>query len=187
MEACQLNVPGDSRVLSSEHADVKVCVTGEDIFQTAVNNMELEMDVPDRIVVRGEGELVCQPVLYNTLQHGDIVAAGVEGIQVLAEVGFPLGAEGISIDAGTQVVQLHLRAVANVDAGDADGGIQQQEGDQHHGGYNKEAGVDGDVAPLVMEEACSPAAVYIPPVAFRQSAFWNVHGVSGRTLSCSFG
>ena len=70
-------MPGDSRVLPSEHADVKVCVTGEDIFQPAVNNMELEMDVPDRIVVRGEGELVCQPVLYDALQHGDIVAAGV--------------------------------------------------------------------------------------------------------------
>ena len=145
------------------------------------------MYVPDRIVIRGEGELVCQPVLYDVLQHRDIVAAGVECVQVLAEVGLSLGAEGVSIDAGAQVVQLHLRAVADVDAGDADGGIQQQEGDQHHGSYDKEAGVDGDVASLVMEEACNPAAVYVPPVALRQAALWSVHGVSGGAMSCSFG
>ena len=74
--------------------------------------------------------------------------------QVLAKVGFSLGAEGVRINACTEVVQLHLGTVADVNAGDADGGVQQQEGDQHHGSYDKEAGIDGDVALLAAEQFC---------------------------------
>ena len=149
MEACQLDMPGDGRVLAPEHADVELGITGEDVLHPAVCHMEPQVYVPDGVIIRGEGELVRQPVSQGAFQHGYIIAAGVEGIQVFAEVGLPLGAEGIRIDACAQVVQLHLRAVPDVDAGDADGGVQQKEGDKHHGPYYKEAGVDGDVAPLV--------------------------------------
>lgn len=184
VEACQFNVPGDSRVLVPEHADVKLCVTGENILQSAVDHMEPEMDVPDGIVICGEGELVCQPVCYGAFQHGGIAVAGIEGVQVFAEVGLPLGAEGVRIDAGAQVVQLHLCAVPDVDAGGADGGVQQQEGDYHHYTYDKKAGVDGDVASLVMQETCSSAAVCVLQVVSGRAVLWRVPAVSGWIRSC---
>ena len=145
----ELYVPGDGGVLPPEHPDVKFGIAGKGVLHAAAQDAEPEPDVPDGIVICGEGNLIGQPVRHGFFQHGHIAAVGVEGVQVLAEVGLPLGAEGVRIDAGTQVVQLHLGAIADVDAGDADGGVQQQERHKHHCAYDKEAGVDGDVALLV--------------------------------------
>ena len=99
MEAGQLYVPGDSGVLSPEHADVELNIAGKGVLHAAAQDAEPEPDVPDSIVICGEGNFAGQPVRHGLLQHGYIAAVGVEGVQVLAEVGLPLGAEGVRIDA----------------------------------------------------------------------------------------
>ena len=43
-------------------------------------------------------------------------------------------------------------AVADVDAGDPDGSVQEQEGNQHHDAYHKKAGEKGDLAPFVSQQ-----------------------------------
>lgn len=78
--ARQLNVPGDGGVLAAEHEDIKFGVTGKDILHPVPCHMEGKADVPHLVIIRGEGELVCQPVRYGFLQHGGIAAAGVQGI-----------------------------------------------------------------------------------------------------------
>ncbi len=78
-----------------------------------------------------------------------IVGAGVKSIQVFAEIGFPLGTVGIRIDAGAQVVQLHLGAVADVDAGNPDGGVEQQESYQHNDTHHKETGENGNIPAVI--------------------------------------
>ena len=85
-----------------------------------------------------------------------IVIAGIEGAQVLLEVGFPLGAVGVRIDGGAQVVQLHFGAVADVDAGDPHRGVQKQERDEHDDPDHKEAGEESDLAPLVAKRPAQP-------------------------------
>lgn len=166
VEPGQLYVPGDGGVLPPEHTDEEFGIAGKGVFHAAAGDTEPEPDVPDGIVIRGEGNLVRQPVRHGLFQHGYIAAVGIEGVQVFAEVCLPLGAEGVCIDACAQVVQLHLRTVPDVDAGDADGSVQQQEGDYHYYAYDKKAGVDGDVASLVMQETCSLAAVCVLQVVF---------------------
>ena len=41
--------------------------------------------------------------------------------------------------------------IEHVDAGDPDGSIQEQEGNQHHDAYHKKAGEKGDLAPFVSQ------------------------------------
>ena len=184
VETGQFYAPGDGGVLSPEHLDVEFGIAGKGIFQTVAGHTEPELDVADLIVFSGEGELVFQTVSHSFFQHVHIVGAGVEGTQVFAEVAFPLGAEGVRIDAGTQVVQLHLGTIANVDAGDVDGSIKQQKGNQHHGAYDKKAGVDGDVPPLVLQKSCHPVAITptIMPIkyhwfgSFVSADKWFLHG-----------
>ena len=90
MESCQLYMPGDCRVLSAEHADVKFGITGKDILNPAAGDLEPEPDVADSVILRGQGDFAGKPVRHHVLQHGGIVPAGIEGIQVLTEVGLPL-------------------------------------------------------------------------------------------------
>ena len=92
---------GDSGVLPSEHPDKELGIAGKGVFHAAAQNAEPEPDVPDGIVICGEGNLAGQPVRHGLLQHGYIAAVGVEGVQVFAEVGLPLGTEGVRIDACT--------------------------------------------------------------------------------------
>lgn len=145
-------MPGDGGVLPPEHPYEELGIAGKGVLHAAAQDTEPEPDILDGIVICGEGYLVCQPVCHGLFQHGHIAAVGIEGVQVLAEVGLSLGAEGVCVDAGAQVVQLHLGTVPDVDAGNADGGVQQQERHKHYSSYNKEAGVDGDVAFLAAEQ-----------------------------------
>lgn len=68
------------RVQKAEVEDIKFGVTGKDILHPVPCHMEGKADVPHLVIIRGEGELVCQPVRYGFLQHGGIAAAGVQGI-----------------------------------------------------------------------------------------------------------
>ena len=92
-------MPCDGRVLPPEHPDEEIGIAGKGIFHAAAQDTEPEPDVPYGIVIRGEGDFVCQPVSHGLFQHGHIAAVGVEGVQVFTEVGFPLGAERVRIDA----------------------------------------------------------------------------------------
>ena len=53
-------------------------------------------------------------------------------------------------------LKLHFSAIADVDAGDPDGSVQEQEGDQHHDTYHKKAGEKGDLAPFVSQRLFQP-------------------------------
>lgn len=99
MVARQLNVLGDGWVPAAEHEDIKFGVTGKDIFHPVPCHMESKADVLNLVIVRRKRELVCQAVGHGLFQHGSIVTAGVQGIYVLAEIGFPLGTVGISVNA----------------------------------------------------------------------------------------
>ena len=101
MVAGQFNMFTYDRILPAEHENIKIHVTGKDIFHPVPCHLEGKTNVPDLVFIRGKGNLVCQPVLYGIFQHGSIAAAGIQGIQVFAEIGFPLGTVGIGIDAGT--------------------------------------------------------------------------------------
>ena len=46
--------------------------------------------------------------------------------------------------------------IEHVDAGDPDGSIQEQEGNQHHDAYHKKAGEKGDLAPFVSQRLFQP-------------------------------
>ena len=100
MGSGELYVLGDGGVLPPEHTDVELGIAGKGVLHAAAQDAEPEPDVPDGIVIRGEGHLIGQPVRHGFFQHGHIAAVGVEGVQVFAEVGLPLGAEGVRIDAG---------------------------------------------------------------------------------------
>ena len=149
----------------AEHVDIELHVAGEYILHSVACHMEREADIPYLVVIRGKGDLAGEPVCHHVLQHGGIVSAGVEGIQVFAEVGLPLGTVGVRIDAGAQIVQLHLCAIADVDAGDTDGGIQQQEGDQHHDPHHKKTGKDRNI-PTVIPEGIPACAAFHTLVRF---------------------
>ncbi len=51
--------------------------------------------------------------------------------------------EGIRIDAGADIVQLHLCRIADVHAVDFDGSEQQHEGQDHVDGHDDEDGEKG--------------------------------------------
>ena len=68
MVARQLYVLGDGGVLAAEHEDIKFGVTGEDILHPVPCHMEGKADVPHLVIIRGEGEIVCQPVRNGFLQ-----------------------------------------------------------------------------------------------------------------------
>ncbi len=53
--------------------------------------------------------------------------------------------EGIRIDAGADIVQLHLCRIADVHAVDFDGSEQQHEGQDHVDGHDDEDGEKGHV------------------------------------------
>ena len=59
-------------------------------------------------------------------------------IHVGVKVCLPLGMEGIRINAGADIVQLHLGRIADVHAVDPDGGEQQHEGKDHVDGEDDE-------------------------------------------------
>ncbi len=99
VEPGQFYVPGDGGVLPPEHPDVELGIAGKGVFHAAAQDAEPEPYVPDGIVIRGEGNFARQPVRHGLFQHGHIAAVGVEGVQVLAEVGLPLGTESVRIDA----------------------------------------------------------------------------------------
>lgn len=73
MEPGQLYVPGDGGVLPPEHTDEEFGIAGKGVFHAAAGDTEPEPDVPDGIVIRGEGNLVRQPVRHGLFQHGYIL------------------------------------------------------------------------------------------------------------------
>ena len=89
--ARQFNVQGNSWVPVTEHEDIKFSVAGKDIFHSIPDHMESKTDVLDLVIIRGKRDLVRQAVCYSLLQHSNVVITGVEGIQVFAEIGLPLG------------------------------------------------------------------------------------------------
>lgn len=101
MVASQFYVLGNSRVLVSEHKNIKLCIAGEDVFHSVSCCMEGQMDVSDLVIVCGQRNFVCQTIRYSFLKHGYVVTAGVQGVQIFTEVCFPLGTVSICIDAGT--------------------------------------------------------------------------------------
>lgn len=104
--------------------------------------MELQADVAYSVVVIAQ----LNPLLQSTYEPGPqrilVGGAKMEVSHVGIQVCLPLGVEGICIDSGTDVIQLHFRCIADVDAVDLDRGEQQQEGKQHvHGQYDE----DGEI------------------------------------------
>ena len=78
VEPGELYVPGDGGVLPPKHPDVELGIAGKGVFHAAAQDAEPEPDVPDGIVIRGEGYLAGQPVCHGLFQHGHIAAVGVE-------------------------------------------------------------------------------------------------------------
>ena len=154
--AGQLHPLGDGGVTVSEHAHIELHITIEDVLHPVAHHIELQADVGYLIVLCGKRDLLRQAAGDSGLQHFRIVIAGIEGAQVLLEVGLPLGAVGVCIDGGAQVVQLHFSAVADVDAGDPHRGVQKQERDEHDDSDHKEAGEESDLAPLVAKRPAQP-------------------------------
>lgn len=99
VEPGQLYVPRNGGVLPPKHPNEEFYIAGKGIFYTAAGDTEPEPDVADGIIIRGERHLVSQAVCHGLFQHGHITAVGIEGVQVFAEVSFPLGAEGVRINA----------------------------------------------------------------------------------------
>ena len=58
MEPGQFYVPSDGGVLPPEHPDVELGIAGKGVFHAAAQDAEPEPDVPNGIVIRGEGNLV---------------------------------------------------------------------------------------------------------------------------------
>ena len=154
--AGQLHPLCDGGVAVAEHSDVKIYITIENIFHPVAHHIELQADVGYLIVLGGKRDLLRQAAGDSGLQHFRIVIAGIEGAQVFLEVGFSLGAVGVRIDGGAQVVQLHFGAVADVDAGDPHRGVQEQERDEHDDPDYKKAGKESDLAPLVAKRPAQP-------------------------------
>lgn len=98
--AGQFYTLGNSRVGMAEHIDIEFDVTGEDIFHPVASHMEGKADITDPVVIRGKRNLVCKAVCHHVFQHGGIIAAGIEGIQVFTEISLSLGAVSVCIDAG---------------------------------------------------------------------------------------
>lgn len=147
--AGQLHPLGDGGITVPEHTHIEINIAEEDVLHPVAHHIELQADVGYLIVLCGERDLLRQAAGDSGLQHFRIIIAGIEGAQVLLEVGFPLGAVGVRIDGGAQVVQLHFGAVADVDAGDPHRGVQEQERDEHDDPDYKEAGKESNLAPLV--------------------------------------
>ena len=78
--AGQFYAPGNGGVRVAEHVDIELDIAGEYILHPVACYMERKVDVPYPVVIRGKGDLVCEAVCHHVLQHGGIVAAGVEGI-----------------------------------------------------------------------------------------------------------
>lgn len=149
MVSSQLNMPCDGRIGVAEHKDIEFGITGKDIFHPVTVHMESQTDIPDLVILCLEGDFVGKPVRNCLFQHLHIAGTGIKRIQVFAEIRFPLGTVSVSIDAGTQVVQLHLGAVPDIDAGNPDGGIKEQEGYQHNNTCNKETGKIRNIPALI--------------------------------------
>lgn len=145
----QLDMPCNGRIGVAEHINIELGITGKDIFHPVAVHMEGEADISDPVIFRLERDFVGKPVRDCLLQHLHIIGTGVKRIQVFAEIGFPLGAVGIRVNAGAQVVQLHLGAVSDVDAGDPDGGVEQQESHQHGYAHHEETGKDGNIPAVI--------------------------------------
>ena len=154
--AGQLHPLGDGGITVSEHAYIELHITIEDVLHPVAHHIELQADVGYLIVLCGERDLLSQAAGDSGLQHFRIVIAGIEGAQVFLEVGFSLGAVGVRIDGGAQVVQLHFGAVADVDAGDPHRGVQEQERDEHDDPDYKKAGKESDLASLVAKRPAQP-------------------------------
>ena len=154
--AGQLHPLGDGGVTVPEHAHIELHITIEDVLHPVAHHIELQADVGYLIVLGGKRDLLRQAAGDSGLQHFRIVIAGIEGAQVFLEVGFSLGAVGVRIDGGAQVVQLHFGAVADVDAGDPHRGVQEQERDEHDDPDYKKAGKESDLAPLVAKRPAQP-------------------------------
>ena len=106
----------DDRILPAKHEDIKLCVTAEHIFNPVAHHGKVKTDIPDMVIVGGQGDFAVQSILHTLLQTSGIGCTLVKCLQIFAKIAFPLGAVGIRIDGCAQVVQLHLRAVADIDA-----------------------------------------------------------------------
>lgn len=149
MVAGQLNMPGNGGIGVTEHINIELGITGKDVFHPVAVHMEGQADISNPVILCLEGDFIGKPVRNGLLQHLYIVGAGVKRTQILAEICFSLGAVSIRIDAGAQIVQLHLGAVPDIDAGDPDGGVEQQESYQHNDTHYKETGENRNITAVI--------------------------------------
>ncbi len=140
----------DGREQVPEHPDPEGRVAVHHIFDPVGMLAELQADVAHRVIVAGETHPLLHPV-YEACAQGVLVGgAQVQVGHVGAEVGLPLGMEGVRIDAGADVVQLHLCGIADVHAVDLHGSVQEQERHQRDGCQDDEDREGGHVPAFVL-------------------------------------
>ncbi len=139
----------DGREQVPEHPDPEGRVAVHHIFDPVGMLAELQADVPNRVVVAGEPYPLLHPADEACAQGILVGGAQVQVGHIGAEVRFPLGVEGVRIDAGADVVQLHLGRVADVHAVDLHGSVQEQERHQRDGRQDDEEREEGHVPAFV--------------------------------------
>ena len=149
MGARQRDVLRDGREQVPEHPDPEGRVAVHHIFDPVGMLAELQADVPNRVVVAGEPYPLLHPADEACAQGILVGGAQVQVGHIGAEVRFPLGVEGVRIDAGADVVQLHLGRVADVHAVDLHGSVQEQERHQRDGRQDDEEREEGHVPAFV--------------------------------------
>ncbi len=117
----------DGREQFPEHADLKNGITGHHIFDLVGILVELQADVLHPVIFIGKPYPFFHPVYEAGPQSLLVGGTQVQVRHVGVKVRLPLGMEGIRIDAGADIVQLHLGCIADVHAVDLDGSEQQQE------------------------------------------------------------
>ena len=123
----QCNMLRNGREQFPEHADLKNGITGHHIFDLVGILVELQADVLYPVVFIGKLYPFLHPVYETCPQSLLVGGTQVQVSHVGVKVRLPLGMEGIRIDAGADIVQLHLGCIADVHAVDLDGSEQQQE------------------------------------------------------------
>ena len=156
----------DGREPFPEHADLKNGITGHHIFNLVGILVELQADVLYPVIFVGKLYPFPHAVYESCPQCFLVGGAQVQVSHVGAKVCLPLGMEGIRIDAGADIVQLHLGRIADVHAVDLDGSEQQHEGQDHVDGKDDEDGEEGHVPAFVPEYLLIHGSPPLLPVMF---------------------
>ena len=141
----------DGREQLPEHLYPEGGVTGHHIFDLAGILVELQADVLHRVIFVGKLYPLLHPIYEAGTQGFLVGGAQVQVSHVGVKVCLPLGMEGIRIDAGADIVQLHLCRIADVHAVDLDGSEQQHESQDHVDGKDDEDGEKGHVPAFILK------------------------------------